>query len=66
MSKCVCANCRHFLDYGDVDPKEPTGYCSHPVHLTRLSPHHEYGGHWTASYNVCSGWEPNSPQERPE
>jgi hypothetical protein len=54
----LCRECRHFLDYSETDPAEPVGYCSHPLHFTPASPHHEYGGHWAWSYKTCEMGEP--------
>jgi hypothetical protein len=48
-----CRECRHYLDYADVSPDEPQGYCSHPFHFTEASLHKDYGGHWTASFGWC-------------
>lgn len=54
-----CATCAHFADHSNPedDPNEVNGYCCHPNHRHKSSPHYEYGGHWTHSESWCQLWE---------
>jgi hypothetical protein len=53
----TCMTCAAFsyCDPDDIDGCD--GYCCHPDHSDpSKSPHHEYGGHWTAHDSWCQWW----------